>query len=174
MNSTAMAPEMSPPEVDPHVAADQPSEARREYAQLLHVHERLSTQLRRVRDELGTPELSKLLREIRARTGTAPRDAMVEVQGAVEEALRTLSVAASDAHSALTDEGEAPEIEGIAHLPRPLARFLAERTRLAGFDYEVLQDDVRGWVIRWKEYTAEGHIRGFGQFYERPYAWLDD
>jgi hypothetical protein len=165
---------MLPAEVDPSLVTDEPSEARREYAQLLRVHERLSTQLRRVRDELGTPELSQLLREIRARTGTAPRDAMVEVRESVEEALRTLSVAASDAHSALTYEGEEPEIEGIAHLPRPLARFLAERTRLAGFQYEVLQDDVRGWVIRWKEYTAEGHIRGFGQFYERPYAWLDD
>ena len=174
MNSTATVPEMLPAEVGPHHAIDEPSEARREYAQLLRVHERLSTQLRRVRDELGTPELSKLLREIRARTGTAPRDAIVEVRESVEEALRTLSVAASDAHSALTYEGEEPEIEGIAHLPRPLARFLAERTRLSGFQYEVLQDDVRGWVIRWKEYTAEGHIRGFGQFYERPYAWLDD
>lgn len=165
---------MLPAHPDSPLGVDERTEARREYAQLLRVHERLSTQLRRVRDELGTPELAKLLREIRARTGTAPKDPMVEVRGSVEEALRTLSVASSEAHSAITYEGEEPEIEGIAHLPRPLARFLAERTRLEGFQYQVLQDDVRGWVIRWKEYTADGHIRGFGQFYERPYAWLDD
>ncbi len=174
MNSTATAPDMLPAEVEPGLVTDEPSEARREFAQLLRVHERVGTQLRRVRDELDTPELSQLLKEIRNRTGAAPRDAVVEVRGAVEEALRTLSVAASEAHAAISYEGEEPEIEGIAHLPRPLARFLAERTRLAGFQYVVLQDDVRGWVIRWKEYTAEGHIRGFGQFYERPYAWLDD
>lgn len=155
-------------------SVDAPAEARREYAQLLRLHERLSTQLRRVRDELGTPELASLLREIRSRTGSSPRDAMVEVKSAVEEALRTLSVAASEAHSALTYEGEVLRIEGVGDLPAPLARFLAERARLDGFDYDVLQDDVRGWVVRWKEHTADGHIRGFGQFYERPYAWLDD
>ena len=42
------------------------------------------------------------------------------------------------------------------------------------FSYEVRQDSVRGWVIAWKEYTAEGIVRGFGQFYERPYAWLEE
>jgi hypothetical protein len=26
-----------------------------------------------------------------------------------------------------------------------------------------------GWVIRWNEYT----LRGYGQFYERPYTRLD-
>ncbi len=153
---------------------DDPTEARREYAQLLRLHERLHTQLRRVRDELDTPELAQLLREIRTRTGSSPREAMVEVKSSVEEALRTLSVAASDAHAILTYEGDEPEIEGIPHLPRALARFLAERTRLEGFEYRVLQDEVRGWVIRWKEHTSDGRIRGFGQFYERPYAWIDD
>ena len=155
-------------------SVDERAEARREYAQLLRMHERLSTQLHRVRDELGTPELASLLREIRSRTGSSPREALVEVKSAVEEALRTLSVAASDAHSALTYEGEALRIDGVGDLPAPLARFLAERARLEGFDYEVLQDEVRGWIVQWKEHTADGHIRGFGRFYERPYAWLDD
>lgn len=156
------------------MAADEPSEARREYAQLLRLNERLSTQLRRVRDELDAPELADLLREIRSLTGSSPGGAVMEVKEAVEEALRTLSVAASDAHAALTWQGEEPEVPGVADLPRPLARFLAERMRLPGFGYEVLQDEVRGWVIRWRETTEEGHIRGSGQFYERPYAWLDD
>lgn len=153
---------------------DEPAEARREYAQLLRLHERLSTQLRRVRDELDTPELGQLLREIRSRTGSSPRETLVEVKASVEEALRTLAVAASDAHAALTHEGEELRLDGVGQLPPSLARFIAERARLDGFGYDVIQDDVRGWVVQWKEYTVDGRIRGFGQFYERPYAWLDD
>ena len=154
--------------------SDELSEARREYAQLLRLHERLNTQLRRIRDELATPELAALLKEISRRTGSSPHPSLVEVRSAVEEALRGLKVAGSEAHAALTDEGNTIEVEGIDALPSSLARFLAERRDLSGFEYEVLQDEVRGWVIRWREHTADGSIRGFGQFYERPYAWLDE
>ena len=154
--------------------SDERSEARREYAQLLRLHERLNTQLRRVRDELAAPELGVLLKEISQRTGSSPKAPLTEVRSAVEEALRGLKVAGTEAHAALTSEGDAFEVAGIDTLPAPLSRFLAERQRLPGFEYEVLQDDVRGWIIRWKELTADGNIRGFGQFYERPYAWLDD
>jgi acyl-CoA hydrolase len=156
------------------MSVDDLTEARREYAQLLRLHERLSTQLRRVRDELGAPELATLLREIGSRTGSSPTAPMVEVRSAVEEALRALSVAASEAQAALTHEDDPPHVEGIGELPPTLARFLAERQRLDGFEYEVLQDEVRGWMIQWREHTPEGQIRGFGQFYERPYAWLDE
>lgn len=160
----------SVPSTDPGAAA----EARREYAQLLRLHERLAGQLRHVRDQLAAPDVRQLLREIRARTGDTPRDAVSDVRASVEEALRTLSVASSDAHAILTHGGDEAALEGVGNLPAPLARFIAERTRLDDFTYEVLQDEVRGWIVRWREYTADGHIRGFGQFYERPYAWLDD
>ena len=30
-----------------------------------------------------------------------------------------------------------------------------------------------GWVIRWREYTLRETVRGYCQFYEQPYAWLD-
>jgi hypothetical protein len=156
------------------MSSDELSEARREYAQLLRLHERLNTQLRRIRDELATPELATLLKEISRRTGSSPRSSLTEVRSAVEEALRGLKVAGSEAHAALTDEGDPIEVPGIDALPSALARFLAERQNLPGFEYEVLQDEVRGWVIRWREETADGRIRGFGQFYERPYAWLDE
>jgi hypothetical protein len=150
------------------------SEARREYAQLLRLHERLNTQLRRIRDELAAPELAVLLKEISRRTGSSPKASLTEVRSSVEEALRGLKVAGSDAHTALTAEGRVPDVAGVDALPPPVARFMAERQRLPGFEYEVLQDEVRGWVIRWREHTADGMIRGFGQFYERPYAWLED
>ena len=156
------------------MSSEELTEARREYAQLLRLHERLNTQLRRVRDELAAPELATLLKEISRRTGSSPHSSLTEVRSAVEQALRGLKVAGAEAHTALTEEGDAIEVAGIDALPPTLARFLAERQNLPGFEYEVLQDEVRGWVIRWREHTADGNIRGFGQFYERPYAWLDE
>jgi hypothetical protein len=59
-------------------------------------------------------------------------------------------------------------------MPAYLERFLAESSSQAGFSYEVIQDEVRGWVVCWKEYTHRGTVRGYGQFYERPYAWLEE
>ncbi len=69
---------------------------------------------------------------------------------------------------------EQSEISGVGNLPATLARFLDERRELPGFTYEVLHDENRGWIILWKEYTQTGSVRGSGQFYERPYAWIDE
>ena len=66
------------------------------------------------------------------------------------------------------------EVEGVTNMPAYLERFLAERSAQPGFTYEVVQDDVRGWMVCWKEFTHRGTVRGYGQFYERPYAWLDE
>ncbi|MBT8338220.1 MAG: hypothetical protein KJO11_16655 [Gemmatimonadetes bacterium] len=162
------------PTPPPPLSSHETTEARRKYAQLLRLQERLNTRLRSIRDELAGPELATLLKTISRRTGTSPHSRLVEVRAAVEEALRGLKVAGSEAHAALTDEGDAIAVEGIDALPFSLARFLAERQDLPGFEYEVLQDEVRGWVIQWREHTNEGEVRGFGQFYERPYAWLDE
>lgn len=148
--------------------------AQREYSQLLRLNERLLTQLQRMREELRAPNTQTLLRVIRNRTGHAPTDSMAEIVSSVEEAIRALKMCESEIRNALVQEHESFEVEGISDLPPQLARFLAERQQFPGFSYEVLQDEVRGWVIRWKEYTARGTVRGFGQFYERPYAWLDD
>jgi hypothetical protein len=153
---------------------DDRPEARREYAQLLRLHERLGTQLQRVRDELDSKDLVDILKRIRNRTGSSPREDIAEMKSAVEEALRALKLATSKAQEALTDDTEEMQIEGVPTLPPALGRFLAERSRVQGFRYEVLQDEIRGWMICWKEYTSDGRIRGYGQFYERPYAWLDD
>lgn len=148
--------------------------ARREYAQLLRLHDRLGVQLRRVRDELEAPGTNALVREILRRTGDAPGEPIGEVLSSVEEALRTLKMASSQAQLALLERHEVHEVDGVPNLPPALARFLAERAESPHFEYTVRQDEVRGWVIRWKERTTNGAIRGCGQFYERPYAWLDD
>jgi hypothetical protein len=148
--------------------------ARREYAQLLRLHDRLGVQLRRVRDELEAPGTGALVREIVRRTGDTPGEPIGDVLTSVEEALRALKMASSQAQLALLDRHEVYEVAGIPDLPPTLSRFLAERAESPHFEYDVRQDEVRGWVIRWKERTAGGGIRGCGQFYERPYAWLDE
>lgn len=153
---------------------DESYSARREYAQLLRLHDRLTVQLRRVRDELESPGTGALLREIGRRTGASPGDNLGEVLTSVEEALRSLKLAASQAQLALMEDRTEVVIEGISNLPARLSRFLAERVESSGFRYDVVQDEVRGWMIRWKERTGDGRIRGHGQIYERPYAWLDD
>ncbi|MEJ2539445.1 MAG: hypothetical protein P8188_05665 [Gemmatimonadota bacterium] len=151
-----------------------PSEARREYAQLLRLHDRLKQQLQRVLDDLDTPGTTRLLRDLRRRVGMGPEDGIADVVSSLEEALRALQLAEAEAHAALDRGPEDPEVAGIDNLPGRLARFLAERADEPGFTYTVTQDPIRGWIISWKEHTPDGRIRGYGQFYERPYAWLDD
>ena len=150
-------------------------QANREYSQLLRMQERLLGQLLKIRDELVAPVTETLMREIRNRTGNAPTEALGEVISEVEEAIRALKLLESEVQGALLEEpGEEFSVDGVSNLPPALGRFLAERSQYPGFKYDVVQDEVRGWMIRWKEYTHRGTVRGYGQFYERPYAWLDE
>lgn len=146
----------------------------RDVTRLLRIQERAVEQLESVREELDSPGTRELLRELRNRTGSAIPDRVREVVSAVEEAIRALQV--SDSHARIEYHRDAADfaVDGVPNLPTPLARFLAERADIPGFTYEVEQDEVRGWVIRWKEFTRAGTVRGAGQFYERPYAWLDE
>lgn len=151
------------------------SSAPREYAQLLRAHDRTRRQLQDILEDLSAPGTQNLLREIRRRTGDTPQKGMADVISAIEEALRVIQLAESETGTALQEGDPAPiRIDGIDNLPARLGRFLAERRQLPGFTYEVEQDEVRGWIVKWEEFTPEGEIRGFGQFYERPYAWIDD
>jgi hypothetical protein len=150
-------------------------QARREYAQLLRMHDRLLGQLQKIRDELVAPLTVGLMKDIRNRTGNAPQEAMGEVVTQVEEAIRALKLFESELHAGVATGSESEfSVDGISNLPAHLARVLSERSAYPGFKYEVIQDEVRGWIIRWKEYTHRGTVRGCGQFYERPYAWLDE
>ncbi len=155
--------------------SDTRTSAPREYAQLLRAHDRTRRQLQDILEDLSAPGTQNLMREIRRRTGDTPQKGMADVVSAVEEALRVLQLAESETGTALQAGDPTPiQIEGIDNLPARLGRFLAERRQLPGFRYDVVQDEVRGWVVRWEEFTTDGQIRGFGQFYERPYAWIDD
>lgn len=144
----------------------------RDLSQLMRIQERLLSQLQEARSELNTPATTELIAKLRSRTGNQPDTAFSQITAAVEEGIRCLMVFESEIKQELFSDSDEMEVEGIPNLPPHLARFLAERASLNGFSYEVLQDPVRGWVIRWKEYTAMGTIRGSGQIFERPHAWL--
>jgi len=147
-------------------------QAKREYSQLLRLHERTLVQLQRLRDDLTSSGTADLLKDIKVRTGSVPR--LEDVTAAVEEAMRALKLSESQVRSAMFDEPGSMSVDGVPNLPAHLQRFLAERSESAGFSFEVVQDAVRGWTIEWREYTDRGTIRGYGQFSERPYAWLED
>jgi len=146
--------------------------AKREYYQLLRLHERTLLHLQRIRDDLNSPGTEELLKDIKARTGSSP--SLGEVTAAVEEAIRSLKLSESQVRGAISEKRVGMDVEGVPNLPAHLQRFLAERAESGNFSFDVIQDEARGWVIRWKEYTDKGTIRGYGQFAERPYAWLDD
>jgi hypothetical protein len=120
-----------------------------------------------------SPATESLVKKIKARTGTAPD--LTEIKTAVEESIRAIKLSQSNIQGAVSENDDASfEIKGIANMPAYLQRFLAERAQEPGFTYEVEQDPVRGWIVSWKEMTNRGTVRGYGQFCERPYAWLDD
>ena len=150
------------------------TQAVREYSQLLRIQERLLAMLQEALDEIGAPTTLNLLRQLRNRTGSKAPEDFGRIASSVEGAIRELKLFQSEIQNELLDERTEVTVEGVSNLPAPLARFLAERTQNDRFSYEVRQDPVRGWIIAWKEYTAEGIVRGFGQFYERPYAWLEE
>ena len=150
------------------------SGAKREYGQLLHLHTRLLSQLREIRDHLIAPGTLEILAAIRRRTGAEPETALSEITTAVEQAIRALKLSEGQIRDEVMEDYEQAEVDGIGNLPATLARFLAERMEMPGFTYEVIHDENRGWIIRWKEYTQSGSVRGSGQFYERPYAWIDE
>lgn len=150
------------------------SQAKREYTQLLRLHEQVLSQITRAREALAAPGTDELVREIKNRTGEAPD--LGDIKTAVEEAIRELKLSQSRIRAAVSDDLETSsfEVEGVVNMPAYLQRFLAERSQEPGFTYEVEDDPVRGWIVSWKEYTNRGTVRGYGQFAERPYAWLDD
>ena len=138
------------------------------------MHTRLLTQLREIRDHLIAPGTLEILAAIRRRTGSDPDSAFSEITTAVEQAIRALKLSEGEIRDEVIEEFEHAEIDGIGNLPATLARFLAERREMPGFTYKVIHDENRGWIILWKEYTQTGSVRGSGQFYERPYAWIDE
>jgi len=148
----------------------------RELSQLLTLQDRILATLSDVRDQLSHPQTEELLKAYRMVSDKEER-LMSQVLAGMEQVILDLKVAEAEVRSVLTrdsEDSDSPHIAGLPAMPARLERFLAQRSETPGFEYEVLEDPVRGWIVRWKEFTAFGTVRGHGQFYERPYAWLDD
>jgi hypothetical protein len=159
------------------VADPDPSTADRAKAcsQLLRQQERALGLLQRIIDEVDTSITRSLLKRLRSDGRAEVESAVGEMVAKVEDAVRAVQYCESEIHRELVAiSGKTVPAGGPSNLPVALARFLAERRDSPGFTFEMGQDPVRGWTIRWKEYSEKGTVRGAGQFYERPYAWLEE
>ncbi len=154
--------------------ADATGILKRELTRLLSLQEHLRVQLQLIESELEAPTTRSLVETIRDGSSSSLPDQLARVAGLVREAVRTLKTGEDELRGQLESGPQELDVEGVGNLPLRLARFIGERKDLPGFSYEITRDDVRGWIIHWKEYGLKGDIRGSGQFYERPYAWLDE
>lgn len=145
-----------------------------DHPQLVRLQERLLQLVRQVRDELTAPTTRQLLQRGTQGRGVTAEEAVGDVAAGIEKAIRALKVWEMEIRAGLEEKSRSPSLRGAPDLPARIARFLAERAERPGFSYEFDHDLLRGWVLRWKEYTPDGRIRGYGQLFERPYAWLDD
>ena len=158
----------------PPVPVEKPPVRGKEFYHLIRIQERLLNRLLDVRDELRAPSTRRLLRSVRSEAGADAGQDLSQVSALVEQAIREMKFIESETRQSVFDEAAEFEVSGIPALPATLARFIAERQETPGFSYDVREDPIRGWILRWKEYQANGTIRGCGQFYERPYAWLEE
>ena len=150
-----------------------PPEQAKAFSQLLRQQERALGLLQRIMDEVDAPMTKSFLKRLRSETTGDLEEGVTEVIVKIEDAIRAAQYCESEIHRELVASQGERVPAGLSNLPVALDRFLAERRDSPGFTFEMDQDAVRGWVIRWKEYWEDGRVRGAGQFYERPYAWLE-
>lgn len=154
--------------------ASLPSDRAAVCSQLLRQQDRALQQLQRALAEIDTPITKSLLSRIRAGSGGEVEAATGEAVVRLERAVHAVEHCLSETRRELLTARGTGERDAREHLPAAMERFLAERANAPGFSFQTVQDPVRGWVIRWKQQTADGIVRGAGQLCERPYAWLDE
>jgi hypothetical protein len=159
----------SAPEPDPSVI-----DRAKACSQLLRQQERALGHLQRIIDDVDTDMTRSLVKRLHSDAKAEVESAVGEVVAKVEAAVRAVQYCESEIHRELVATTGTVSADGPSNLPVALTRFLAERRDSPGFTYEMGQDPVRGWTVRWKEYSEKGTVRGAGQFYERPYAWLEE
>lgn len=170
---------MTTPEAGKPIRSDtvatnpQESQIGQKYAQLLGHQENILARLQKIRSELDSPLMEEILRDLREATGSSVPQAVRRVTEGVEEVIRSIQLSQSEVHKELLNRPGRMTVEGITNLPAFLGRFLAERAEAPDFHYRVEQDEIRGWIIHWREMGPGGVVRGAGRFYERPYAWLE-
>ncbi len=140
---------------------------------LLQQQDRLRQELLRLRAELDSPQARDLRRGLRQGGRIELAEGLTEILESVEGALRSVRALEGVLRSP-EGAGTRPYPDLPSVLPLRLRQFLDERRRKGRLEWTLQSDPLRGWVLRWKEYTMEGNVRGSGRLYERPHAWIND
>jgi hypothetical protein len=146
-------------------------EARRDrYARILEFHRRLRNVLLQLRADVDVLTAPGATSTSDRPEGITP---LVRLVSALDEALETARTGEARIQRELTHLLD-PSTQEAETLTPGLARFVADRSGRPGFSYEVDNDPMRGQVLRWREVTEEGWVRGSGLLYENPHAWLGE
>jgi hypothetical protein len=161
--------------MSPDLPPLRPEEGKSAWLLLRHEAE-LRGRLERMCAGLGDPALARVVDGLARPEGVRERIAALTL--ALEESLRELTAL----HAELTrPEESAPGASGDAgpnqhRLPPEMAatlrQYLRRHARARGFRHEIFHDEVRGWVVRWKEVGDDGSVVASGRLYERPWKWL--
>lgn len=140
------------------------------YERLVHFQHRVNTVLDGLRDEASTlfPDLEPDERSHWEGAGSLPQLhlALDEVEEMVRRTQSRLRAEVDLLKGKTAADGDP--------LPQGLARFVAERSIVPGFEYTVERDSLKGRVLRWRIRTPEGWIRAAGLLPENPHSWLDE
>ena len=143
-------------------------------AQLLTLNGRALQALQTVSQTLDTPATRTLLSKLRDEATTDAEASVEQVLARLEGLIQAMHYCQSELRRELENSQGRESLRDRDHLPGALGRFITERESSPGFSWETFQDPIRGWVVKWKQMTAAGTVRGAGQLWERPYAWMDD
>jgi hypothetical protein len=158
-----------PPDPQPSEPAPPGSATER----LLRQQDRLRQEFLRLRTELDSPQARELRRGLRQGGRIELAEGLTEILESVEGALRSVRALEGVLRSP-EGAGTRPYPDLPSELPLRLRQFLDERRRKGRLEWTLQGDPLRGWVLRWKECTQEGNVRGSGRLYERPHAWIND
>jgi len=161
--------------VSPDPPPLRPEEGKSAWLLLRHEAE-LRGRLERMCAGLGDPALARVVDGLARPEGVRERIAALTL--ALEESLRELTslhaeltrpeeVLSPDSGSAGSDDSQLPR-----EMAETLRRYLRRHARSRGFRHELLHDEVRGWVVRWREIADDGTVVASGRLYERPWKWL--
>jgi len=143
-------------------------------AQLLTLNGRALQALQALSQTLDTPATRTLLSKLRDEATTDAEASVEQVLARLEGLIQAMHYCQSELRRELENSQGRESLRDRDHLPGALGRFITERERSPGFSWETFEDPIRGWVVKWKQMTAAGTVRGAGQLWERPYAWMDD
>jgi hypothetical protein len=143
-------------------------------AQLLRQQDRTLQLLQQARMEIDTVVTRSLLLRIRGEASDSVENGVTEAVEILGDAIQRVQFCQSELRREISSAQGLGQAAVRDELPAALTRFLTERATAPGFLYETTHDPIRGWIVHWKQFTAEGMVRGAGNLCERPHAWLEE